>query len=936
MRFKLLLGACAIALASATSAMAAAPAPAALQLDPAVRSGTLPNGMRYEILRNGTPPHNASVRLRIDVGSMYERDDQRGIAHFIEHMVFNGSTHVPEGEFVKRLERIGLAFGPDTNATTEFQQTVYMLDLPETDANSLDTALFLMRETAGEATFAPAAIDRERGIILSEERTRANPTLRNVEDELGYLFKGDPLAARLPIGTTEVIRTADQKRFLEFYNAYYRPERATLVIAGDVDPAALEAKIRSVFGSWKARGKAGPELPAARIAQRAAEAHVHSEAGLPNKVSLTWVSPPDLRPDSVETRRQGTIEQLGLAILNRRFARIGEREDAPFVAAFGAHQDQVRRADITQLVALAKPGKWQETLAAIDQEQRRAFSFGFTQAELDREIGELRAALTAAAAGAATRTSPALVAELTGDVDARQTFTTPAANLALFESFVAGLKPETVLAATSRLFQGSGPLASMTSATPIEGGETTLASAYSAAHKSPVAAAATQLAKAWPYQSFGALGAVAERRDLPGVGATAIRFANGVRLTVKPTAFAKDEVLVSVRVAGGQAALPADGPKETWALPGAFTLGGLGKIAYEDLQQALASRVYSVAFGIDEDAFQLAGKTRPQDLATQMQVLAAYTSDPGFGPSGWNRFRALSGTIHDQLASTPSGVLGRDLGRLLHAGDPRFATPSREEMAASTIDAARAAVAGALASAPVEITIVGDTNVDEAVKQVAATFGALPARGESPLPATALRTAFPASTLVKETHRGRADQGLAFIAWPTLDFYSDTKESRTLTLLASVLQLRLLDEIREKQGTTYSPNAAHNPSEVFPGYGFLAAQIEAPPEKLDGFLTDAARIAADLRDKPIQPDELERARKPLIEGTIRQQASNEWWLNALSDVQTRPGAARAVADTLAQYKAITAPELEQAARRFLVDGKAWKMEVLPSATASRQ
>jgi zinc protease len=257
-------------------------------------------------------------------------------------------------------------------------------------------------------------------------------------------------------------------------------------------------------------------------------------------------------------------------------------------------------------------------------------------------------------------------------------------------------------------------------------------------------------------------------------------------------------------------------------------------------------------------------------------------------------------------------------------------------MAASSIADARALVGPEFAGGPLEVIVAGDITVDEAIRQTAATFGALPPRHDDPVAAAAAQVRFPSPGIERRTHKGRADQGLAFIAWPTLDFYSDTKESRTLTLLASVLQLRLLDEIREKQGTTYSPNAAHNPSEVFPGYGFLAAQIEAPPEKLDGFLTDAARIAADLRDKQIQPDELERARKPLIEGTIRQQASNEWWLNALSDVQTRPGAAQAVADTLAQYKAITAPELEQAARRFLVEGKAWKMEVLPSATASRQ
>jgi zinc protease len=944
MRLKLMLGAGAAALASITVAAAAAPAAtpaaapaaaAALRADPAVRSGTLANGMRYEILRNATPPHNASLRLRIDAGSMYEREDQRGIAHFIEHMVFNGTTHVPEGEFVKRLERIGLAFGPDTNASTEFQQTVYMLDLPETDANSVDTALFLLREAVGEATFAPAAIDRERGIILSEERTRANPALRGLEDELGYLFKGDVLPTRLPIGSTDVIKTAGRDRFVEFYNAYYRPERATLIIAGDVDPDATEAKIRAAFGSWKGKGKAGPELPPARIAARASEAHVHSEAGLPNRVSLAWVRPADLRADSEAVRREELVGQLGLAVLNRRFARIAAGDGAPFVFAVAARQDQVHRADVTQLIAIAQPGKWQEALAAIEQEQRRAARFGFSQAELDREIADMRAKLTAAAAGAGTRTSSALAQAMVGEVDQRDVFTSPADNLALFEASVRGLTAEQVGAATAKLFAGSGPLAYLSAPAAVEGGDAALAKAYADAGKAAVGAGAVQQAKAWPYQSFGTPGIVAERHELAGLGATAVRFANGVRLTVKPTAFAKDEILVSVRIGNGQIGLPEDSAKSTWALPGAFALGGLGKIGYEDLQQSLASKVYAVNFLVGEDAFHLAGKTRPQDFATQLQLLAAYASDPGFGATGWNRFRAISGTIHDQLASTPSGVAGRDLGALIHAGDKRFATPTREEMAASTIEAARAAVAGPLATGPIEIAIVGDVDVETAVAQVAATFGALPARKETPVPPVALRTAFPASALVRETHGGRADQGLALIAWPTVDFYSDPQRARTLSVLAAVLQLRLLDEIREKQGTTYSPTAGHNASQVFPGYGYIAAQIEAPPEKLDGFLADSARIAADLRDRPVGADELERARKPMVETLLRQQASNAWWLHSLADVQSKPGAAAAILSAIDQYKAVTPAEVEAAARRYLVDAKAWKLEVLPAATAAR-
>src|SRR5688572_20999127 len=217
MKTRTLLLACAATLTLAgTPALLAQTAPAwpqaasDLPADPDVRFGTLPNGMRYAIRRNATPPGEASLRLRIDAGSLHEAEDQRGLAHFLEHMVLNGTTNVPEGEFVRRLERHGLRFGPDTNASTDFGQTVYKLDLPETDADTVDTALFLLREVADEATLAGPAIDAERGIIQSEERTRATPQLRILIDQLQFLLPGQRLHTRLPIGAPEVIANAQR------------------------------------------------------------------------------------------------------------------------------------------------------------------------------------------------------------------------------------------------------------------------------------------------------------------------------------------------------------------------------------------------------------------------------------------------------------------------------------------------------------------------------------------------------------------------------------------------------------------------------------------------------------------------------------------------------------------------------------------------------
>jgi len=251
-------------------------------------------------------------------------------------------------------------------------------------------------------------------------------------------------------------------------------------------------------------------------------------------------------------------------------------------------------------------------------------------------------------------------------------------------------------------------------------------------------------------------------------------------------------------------------------------------------------------------------------------------------------------------------------------------------MAAMTVADMRAVLEDDVRSGPLEVIVVGDISVDDAIRQTAAIFGALPARkpAQAALPAQAMR--FPAPGTVTRSHGGREDQALAFIAWPTAGFYADQRQTRGLNLLSQIIQLRLNAEIREKQGAAYSPNARHVASQDTQGYGYMAAQIETPPTSVEGFYRDVMRIAQDLREGPVEEDELQRARKPLIENIQRQRASsNEWWLGNLSKVQEQPARAESIRIGLEQYAAITPAELQQLARKYLIERKAWKMTVAP-------
>jgi zinc protease len=902
--------------------------------DPRLRFGVLPNGMRYVLMQNATPPGQVSLRLHMNVGSLMETDKEAGLAHFIEHSTFDGTTHVKPHEIIKILERHGLAFGPDTNAQTNFDQTVYQLDLPKSDAETVDTGLFLMRETAGEVDFDKAAFENERGVVLAEERSRDGPSMHVAHKSFDFRFEGQLVPKRFPIGDTEVIKTAPRERLMDFYHRYYRPERATLVAVGDFDVDAMEKKIRDRFSDWKAVGPAGADPVLGAIKARGEETKLVVEPGSQSAVTVSWLSPPEIDRDSVAYRKQEFLRSLGFRVMDRRFEKIARAADAPFLGAGAGRSTEYRSADVVSVSATLNPAKFAEGVKAIETEVKRAAEYGVTQAELDREITDMRAAFKTAASSEATRKTPGLADEIAESVNGDEVFTSPSQDLALFEEAVKGVDAKAVSAELKAEFSGVGPLVFAMSPTPVDGGEKMVAAAFDEAKLAQVTPPANEVAKAWAYTDFGPAGQVVETREAPDLDATMVRFANGVRLTVKPTKFHKDEILVSVRAGQGRLDEPRDRTSQMWALmQGLYIEGGLKDLTAQEIDQALIGKVVGANFGVDDNAFIISGGTRSEDFATQMQLLAAYLTSPGWRGEAWSRYKTYGLTLRQQLEAEPSGVYSRESAQLLRSGDKRWTFPSQAEIQAADLAELKRFVSEGLATGPIEVTIVGDISVDEAVQQTAATFGALPPRPAAvPRPSEAREVRFPAGTPepVRLTHKGRADQAIALVAWPTVDFPSDPQRARQAHMLELVLQLRMVDVLRQKEGITYSPQAMYNASWDYPGYGYIAALMEAPPEKLDGFFRDLASIAKDLGEAPVTADELQRALKPEIERIERDKASNNgYWLSALSRAQTDPRFLDAIRSSIPGLQRVTPAQIQAAAQAYLKDDKAYKLVIAP-------
>ena len=901
--------------------------------DSNVRFGVLPNGMRYAILRNATPPGQASLRLRIAAGSLMENDDQQGLAHFMEHMAFNGTTNIPENELLRILERLGLAFGADTNAATGFDQTFYQLELPRTNDETVDTALRIMREQVSEALMNPDDIDGERNVIVGEERTRNTPGLRSAKAQFALLAPGQRMSNRLPIGDMDIIRTAPRERFVEFYEAYYRPSRATFLAVGDFDVDQMEAKIRGAFESWQPKAADGPNPDLGEVAPRGPETRILVEPGIQSSIQLNWTRAPDLDPDTVAERSSRIVRNLGLAVLNRRLGELARADNPPFIGAGASSSTLFDSVDLGSVSASFNPGGLQRALETIEQETRRLQEFGVTDAEMQREITDNRTALENAVAAAATRTTPALVNGLLGATNDDRVFAAPQTNLDIFNTAVQGLTTATVDTAIKAAFEGQGPLALVVTPDPIEGGEAGVTALLQASQATPVTARAVQAALEWPYAEFGATAQPTARREIAELGATVVTFANGTTLTVKPTTFRDEQILVSVRTGLGELGLPTDRQDPQTLAGFVFTSGGLGKLTADELNRVLSGRIYGANFSVDGDAYQLSGATRPQDLALEMQVLTAYLTDPGLRPAPFEQIKALFPQIIAQQMATPAGAFGILSSGLLASGDPRQTFPSAQDIGGWTMDQLKSGLTAGLAQGPVNVVMVGDVTVDDAIAAVGSTLAALPARPALPTPAAGADVLrFPAGTPepVVLRHTGPAEQALGYIAWPTVDSVDDRTDARLAGLLSAVMELRVLDEIREKQALAYSPGSSASSSDVYAGYGSITVTAQTTPENQAKFFDAVDVITASLRDTPITEDELTRARAPQVEALRRSQAGNDYWLGQLSDVAGDADAVAEVTSHISDIEGFTVADIQAAARRWLVDSKSWRASVLSS------
>ena len=903
--------------------------------DPRAEFGSLENGMRYLIYPNQEPPSRVSLRLHIAAGSLMEQEDQRGLAHFLEHMVFNGTKNHSAADLIPRMQRLGIAFGAHANAYTSFDETVYMLDLPDLSDDTVNLGYTVMRDFGDGALLEPEEIDKERGVILSEKISRDSVGYRLMEQQFRQLLPDSLLARRFPIGTEEVIQSAPRERFVDFYTKYYTPQRMTFIVVGDVDVEETREKIEKTFASMTNPSNPGgdPNMGKIRQPEGLETAVFHDKEVTTTDISLMLVRPFQAKPDTMENRKADIPLSIAHAILNRRFERLAKMENSPISRGGASKSELFNYLGLGSIDITAADDRWQEIVPILEQEFRRARKHGFTTQELNEAKANLLNAYQQAVKRKPTRKSDGIATVLARSINEASVFSEPETDLEIVRSGLEATDAAACHNAFKTFWDSSGYHLVLTTKEKPKNAELQLAALYEESRGKPVEAPADVEVPEFAYTEFGETGTITSTKEIENLEITQLVLSNQVRINLKRTEFEKDRIALSARIGSGKLTQPMDKPMLDAVAGAVFTAGGLGKHSVDQLQLILAGRNAGTALAIGEGAFSLSGGTTPTDFALQCQLMCAYLTDPGYREEALWQFRKAIPAFAQRLRHTPAGPM-EEMQSWLHGGDPRYSLASMEDLATYGIDDVRSWLEPELTKGYLELSIVGDFDPDVILPTVLATFGALSERADA-LPALdeARKVQFPNAPANKEfTYESKISQAIATVIWKTDGFRGHERDFRRLNIMASILRDRLRDEIREKLGASYSPGASASGSRALDDMGYVEASSIGKPEDLDTLLNTIRELADEFARKGATADELERALNPTLGILQKSLRDNSYWLNTvMSGSQAEPKQIAMALDRESDYASISLAEINNFAKRFLKGENALMVRIEPES-----
>jgi zinc protease len=903
--------------------------------DPAVHWGVLPNGLRYALRPNAEPKGRVSLRFIVKVGSMEEQDDERGLAHFIEHMAFRSTRGHPGGSLVSALQRLGIAFGPDNTAFTTYDYTIYHLELPDDRTETLREALNVFRSYADGILFKPEEIEPERGVVLSEMATRNTPDARGYQANLDFIMPQARQTQRAPIGLEDQIRHFTPAQFHAFYDAWYRPERMILAVVGTIDPATVEPLISEILGPVQDRAPARPEpdplLPP--VDDHQGMVRIFTDPGIVGIGLSLEHAVPD--PEAPETRARRTRElhtALAFNMLQQRLNKMALQRDTSFIAPQVNVSTNLQGWRVSSLSFPSKQLAWRLLTSDAEQALRRARTYGFTASELAEAKKAFRTYYEQGARSAATTPSDSLATQLAVSIANDNVFSSPGIIWQEMQPLLNEATLADCLAAFKNTWGDDPPKLFISANSTFTIGERTVAAAYAYSQRVEVLPPVEHGIPAFAYTDFGPPGELQHREHLDDFDAWLTAFKNGVRFNFKHTDFEADTVVINLRVGNGLLSQPAGQPGLNLLANYGFLSGGLGRQTNAELSDILNGHVIGLSFAVEPDALAFSVRCAPRELLLGLQMLTAILTDAGYRPEAMRSARAGFGSLFASLGSSPGGPIFMTAPVALANGDQRFGIPSMAVLSQRNLTELRRWLDPQLKQGAIEVSVVGDIGFAAAEQAMAQTLGALPPRPAatvevSPVVAVALPPAAPVVQVIDP----KLNQCAVGFYWPVRDLKFNVHEERRCRLLASIMEERLRQRVREELGATYALSATFMQFEGFPLLNYFAVYAEVEPTRGAEVDEIIRREMAAMQREGITRDEFDRAKQPFVAERSADLRSNAYWgYTVLRDAQQKPLRLAAARDRTADTAGITQAEVQALIDRYLTPAAAFVFRTVPA------
>jgi zinc protease len=900
-------------------------ATAKIPIDPNVKVGTLSNGLTYYIRNNGKPEDKVELRLVVNAGSIMETERQLGLAHFMEHMNFNGTKNFKKNDLVDYLQSIGVKFGADLNAYTSFDETVYILPIPSDDPEKLEKGFQIIEDWAHNTTLSEEAIDGERGVVLEELRLRLGADERMQRETLPKLMYGSKYADRLPIGTKENLENFTYQDVRDYYNTWYRPELMAVVAVGDLDVATLEQKIKDHFGKIPAteNGQEREEYQLPNHDETLIAIASDPEAAF-SRVNIMYKDRKNATvSETIEDYREGLVRNLFSQLINNRLGELRNSAKPPFVFGFSFYGNTFARTkNAYQSVAQTSAEGQLEGLRALLMENERVERYGFQEGELERAKKNILARLEKSYNDRDKVESGRVVGQYVNNYLKKTPIPGIEWNYETTKRLIVGIGIEEVSNLITTFIHDDNRVITLTG--PEKEGLTQVTEAQVLALIKEVENADIQPYKdeevrASLVEKLPKAGTIVETTENKRLGTKTMTLSNGAKVTIKKTDFKNDEVLFQAYSWGGTSLYSDEEIQATSFANQGITQAGIGGLSLTDMSKFMSGKIASVNPFLTNASENFRGSAAPKDLEVLFQMVHLYFTDINKDEEAYQSFITKQKSFLGNLMANPNFYFQDKVGSKRNEGNPRFTGfPSPEKYDAADYDLAYTKFKERYADAgDFHFYFVGNVNEDQIGDFAKKYIASLPGlnSNENFVP-TKFREKDAYEKFV--VNRGSDPKSNVTISWREETTYDDTTEMAAMAL-GEVLTIKLVEKLREEEGGVYGVGARGSLSKItFTDFDF-SISFPCGPENVDKLIAASLAEVEKIKKEGVTPEDLAKVKETYLVSRKEQLKTNNFWLGNLLALDQESRDDSYILDYEKRVNALTAGEIQKVAQKFLDD-----------------